>query len=89
MFKTLIPLSIVSERTAVNYECGKLMDMGKLFISNYLGRFVWKLSVQGQFFFQITIYQGFTNNQVNLWGFFSPLGLKVKLKFYYREISND
>jgi hypothetical protein len=32
-------------------ECGKMTDAGKLFISNYLGRIVRKLSLQDRFFF--------------------------------------
>jgi hypothetical protein len=56
-----------------------MIDAGKLFILNYLGRIVWKLSLQGSFFC-ITNYQGFQNNQVNVYEFFS-LGLKLKLRF--------
>jgi hypothetical protein len=32
-----------------------------------LGRIVWKFSLQGRFFFRITSYQGFLNNQVNIY----------------------
>jgi hypothetical protein len=53
MFKTLIPLSIVSERTAVNDECGKLMDMGKLFISNYLGDLYGNYQYRANFSFKL------------------------------------
>jgi hypothetical protein len=47
MFNTLKPLSIVSERiTKINDESVKIIA-GKLFILNYFGRTVWKLSLQG------------------------------------------
>jgi hypothetical protein len=47
-------------------------------ISNYSGRIVWKLSLQDRFFFQITNYQGFWNNQINLYEFFSPWDVSLK-----------
>jgi hypothetical protein len=51
-----------------------------ILILNHLVRIVWKLSLQGRFFFQITNYQGFQNKKVNLYEIFT-LGLKFKLKF--------
>jgi hypothetical protein len=69
MFNTLVTLFIASERTKKN-NCWKTMDAGKLFISNYLGRIIWKLSIQGQLFFRIMNYQGFRNNQVKLYELF-------------------
>jgi hypothetical protein len=38
MFKTLKHLAITSEWTAKINEGGKMIDVGKLFISNYVGR---------------------------------------------------
>jgi hypothetical protein len=80
MFITLKRLSMVSERSANKDICGKTIDAGKLFISNYFWIIVWKLSLQGRSFFHITNYQGFRNNQVNLHDFFL-LGPKFKQKF--------
>jgi hypothetical protein len=65
------------------------MDAGKLFISNYLGRFVWKLSLQRRFFFRITNYQGFQNNQVNLYEFFlldTYVETKIRIIAKFRTI---
>jgi hypothetical protein len=60
MFNAVKPLSIVSERTAINKDkCGKTIDVAKLFILNYFERTIWKLSLQGRSFFRITNYQGF------------------------------
>jgi hypothetical protein len=56
-----------------------MIDMWKLFISNYVGRIAWGLSLQGRFFFQITNYEGFWNSQVNLYEFFL-LGMQVQIK---------
>jgi hypothetical protein len=44
----------------------------KTFILKYLGKIVWKLLLQDRLFFKITKYQGFGNNQVNLYEFFFP-----------------
>jgi hypothetical protein len=62
MFNALKPLSLVSERTVKDKLWMQEKDMGKLFILNYLGKIVLKLSVQGLFFFHIINYQGFLNN---------------------------
>jgi hypothetical protein len=57
------------------------MNVGKLFILSYLGRIVWKLSLQDKFFLQITNYQSFQNNQVNLYKFFF-LGTWVQINIW-------
>jgi hypothetical protein len=54
-------------------------------ISNYLERTVCKLGIQGRFFFQTANYQGFRNNQVNLYGFFL-LGVQLQTKIRISEI---
>jgi hypothetical protein len=63
MFNTEKPLSMVSERSLKN-ECGKTIDARKLFVSNCLG----KIITTGQIL--LLNYQGFQNNQVNLYEFF-------------------
>jgi hypothetical protein len=58
-----------------------MIAAGKLYISNYLEKILWKLSLQNRFFFQITNCQGFRNNQVNLYEFFL-LGMQVQTKIW-------
>jgi hypothetical protein len=61
IFITVKPHSIVSERTEkIDDACKKTTITVKLR----------KLPLQGKVFFQITNYQGFRNNQVNLYEFF-------------------
>jgi hypothetical protein len=57
-----------------NDKCGKV-------ISNYLGRVVRKLSLQGIFFFQITNYQGFRNNQEHL---YKSVRTKIRIVVKFR-----
>jgi hypothetical protein len=64
-----------------------MIDARNLFILNYLGRNVWKLSLQGRFLFLIMNYQGFWNNQVNLYDF-SSTDWSSNENSNYREISN-
>jgi hypothetical protein len=71
MFNTVKPLAIVFERSMKNKQwMREKIDLGQLIILNYLGRIVWKLSLQGRFFVRIMNYKGFWNNQVNLFEFF-------------------
>jgi hypothetical protein len=77
MFNTVKLLSIISERTTKNKRMRENYRCRKLFILNYLGIIVWKLSQQGRCFFWSMNYQGFWNNQANLYEFFL-LGTQVK-----------
>jgi hypothetical protein len=48
-------------------------------ILNYLGRSIWRLSLQDTFFFWITIYQGFWNNLVTKYVWLFSLEHKLKI----------
>jgi hypothetical protein len=56
------------------------IDATNLFISNYLGITVWKLSLQGRFFFRIMNYQGFRKKPGN-----SPWDISSNQNLNYRQ----
>jgi hypothetical protein len=69
------PVSIVSEKTAKNKRWMQEKDScGKVIYFELTGKNCMKIITQDKFLFWIMDYQGFLNNQVNLYEF-SPLEL--------------
>jgi hypothetical protein len=80
-FKTLKPLAIVSEGSAINERMRKNDSCGKVIYLELFGENCMKVINTGQkFFLHIMSYQGFRNNQVNCMNF-SSLRYKFKPKF--------